>query len=83
MDTNPRLQQMASTFSKSPRLLQIAVTAGWLAGKSSAERAHRWSWSSEDKNAAIAAVLAFLELNQPRNKRKILKLAPKVLELAS
>ena len=79
MDTNPRLQKMASKFSKSPRLLQLAVIAGWLAGESSAERAHRSRWNAEDMNAAIAAALAFLELNQPRNKRKILKLVPRQL----
>lgn len=56
-------QQVASPFGQSCRLLQLAVTAGWLAGNWSAERAHRSCWIAADRSAAVNAALAFLELN--------------------
>lgn len=58
------LQQVAFQSVQSPKLLQLAVTAGWMAGKGSLERAHRSRWSAEDMDAAITGALAFLELNQ-------------------
>lgn len=64
MAINPSGLQAASQFCRSPRLLRLAVIAGWVAGKSSVERAHRSRWSAEDMDAAMAAALAFLELNQ-------------------
>lgn len=52
----PRLRQLST-------LLRLAATAGWNAGKCSAERGLRSSWNAADWDAAADAILAFLELN--------------------
>lgn len=64
MDITPLPFQAGSQFNSSPRLFRLAVTAGWLAGRGSAERARRSRWIAEDMDAAMAAARAFLELNQ-------------------
>lgn len=56
-------QLMDSPLCQSARLFRLAVTAGWQAGKWSAQRAGRSEWTAEDKAAAINGALAFLELN--------------------